>query len=113
TLHDLGELEVLHLAEEAEHVAALPAPEAVVDLLGRADGEGGRLLRMERTQPHQRVAPGLLELEEARHDLHDVRALPDGLDVLGSDPAGHLSALLPGVQTPTATSPGEGRAVRT
>src|SRR5207248_8051764 len=63
-LHNLGELEVLHLAEEAEHVAALPAPEAVVDLLGRADGEGGRLLRMERTQPHQRVAPGFLELEE-------------------------------------------------
>jgi hypothetical protein len=46
-LHGLGEREVLHLHEEVEDVASLPASEAVEDLLGRIHGEGRGLLGME------------------------------------------------------------------
>ena len=43
------EVEVLRLADERDDVAALPAAEAVVELLDRVDGERRRLLLVERT----------------------------------------------------------------
>ena len=47
-LDSLGEGQVLDPLHEPEDVAALPASEAVVDLLGGADRERRRLLRVER-----------------------------------------------------------------
>ena len=45
-----GEVEVLGLADEGDHVA-LAAPEAVVELVGRVDGEARRSLLVERAAP--------------------------------------------------------------
>ena len=42
---------VLH--QEADGVAVLAAAEAVVELLGRADAEGGRFFAVEGAQPHE------------------------------------------------------------
>jgi hypothetical protein len=46
-LDRLGEIEVLGLADERDHVAALATPEAVVQLVGRIDGEARRPLLVE------------------------------------------------------------------
>src|SRR5690606_31255145 len=50
-----------------------PAAEAVVELLGRTDGERRRLLGMEGAQAEQ-VGPGAAQLDVAPHDIRDVGA---------------------------------------
>ena len=88
-LDRLDELEVLDLAQEPDRVAALAAAEAVEDLLGRRHAERRRLLRVERTQPDERVVPRLLQGEVAGDELDDVGPFPDRVDVVVPDPAGH------------------------
>ena len=87
-LHEAG-TGVVH--EEADGVAVLAAAEAVVELLGRADGEAGRLFRVERAQA-RKVGPGLLQLHVAADDVHDVGAGEKLLDEVLGD--GH-AAILP------------------
>src|SRR5205085_4623800 len=87
-----GELEALDLSDEPKDVASLPTGVAVVDLLRRTDRERRRLLRVERTQPDQRVPARLLELQISGDDLDEVGSLPNRLDVFGSNASGHPSS---------------------
>ena len=66
-----GEVEVLGLADERDHVAALAAAEAVVELVGRVDREARRPLLVERAAA--RVArAGLAQRRAAGDDLDHV-----------------------------------------
>jgi len=56
---------------EADGIAVHAAAEAVIELLGRADRERGRLLAMERAQPHE-IGAALLQLDVALHHVHDI-----------------------------------------
>jgi hypothetical protein len=47
------------------------AAEAVIELLGRADREGGRLLVVERAEARE-IGPRFLQLDVARDDIDDV-----------------------------------------
>src|SRR5207245_1210336 len=97
--HRLAEGEVLHSFDELDDVAALATAEAVKDLLRWADGEAGGLFLVERTQAGERVAAGFLQLEVARDNLDDVRALPDRVLVLRSDASCHVPLPRPGPAT--------------
>ncbi len=74
---DEADAGVLH--QEADRVAMLAAAEAMEELLGRADAEGGRFLAVEGAQPHE-VGATLLELHIATDDLDDVDARKEFLD---------------------------------
>ena len=76
-LDRLREVELLGLADEADHVAARPAAEAVVELVGRVHGEARRPLVVERAEPGEARA-GLAQLRSGLHDLDHVGRL-DGL----------------------------------
>ncbi len=65
--------------QEADGVAVLAAAKAVVELLGGADAEAGRLFAVEGAQPHE-VGAALLELHIAADDLHHVGAGEQFLD---------------------------------
>ena len=56
-LHRLRESEALRLHDKGENVAMLAAREAMIESLLVVDGEGGRLLLIERAQPLP-LAPG-------------------------------------------------------
>ena len=71
--HGLGKGQVFDLHDEVDNAAALLAAEAVVDLLVRRHGEGGRLFVVERTQAEQ-VAALALQGDVAGHHIHDVAA---------------------------------------
>ena len=81
-----GEVEVLGLADERDHVAALAAAEAVVELVGRVDREARRPLLVEGTAPRvaraglpqRRAAGDDLDHVGGRHDLPDGRLLDPG-----------------------------------
>src|SRR5438874_4362083 len=60
--------------QEADGVAVGTAAEAVVELLGRADGERRRLFVMERAEAEV-VGAALLELDVARDDVDEVDAI--------------------------------------
>ena len=59
----------------------LAAAEAVVNLLGLADGEGRSLFTVERTQPHM-VLAAPLERHMRRHHIHQVGGGPYPLDLV-------------------------------
>ena len=67
--------EVFDLHDEVDDAAALAAAEAVVDLLVRRHGEGGRLFAVERAQPEQVRAAALGQTHILAHHVHDVVAL--------------------------------------
>ena len=71
--HGLGKGEVFDLHDEIDDAAALFAAEAVVDLLVRRHGEGGRFFIVERTQAEQ-IAALALQGDVAGHHVHDVAA---------------------------------------
>src|SRR4051812_39465039 len=52
-VHGLDESHSAVLHEEADRVAMRAAAEAVIELLGGADRERGRLLPVERAKPHE------------------------------------------------------------
>jgi len=74
----LGERHVLLGHYEVEHAPAAPAPEALENLLRGADGEGGRLLGVERAQRHI-VLPRLFQGEVGGDDLNNVVGACDPL----------------------------------
>jgi hypothetical protein len=78
-VHRLDEAHSGMLHQEADGVAMHAAAEAVIELLGRADRERGRLLAMERAQAHE-IGAGLAQLHVAPDDLHDVGACDQFLD---------------------------------
>jgi hypothetical protein len=59
--------------QKADGVAVLAAAEAVIELLGRADAEAGRLLAMKRAQPHE-IGAALFELHVAADHFDHVDA---------------------------------------
>src|SRR5665811_2100321 len=71
-LHDLDEREVLESLQEGEDVAALAAPEAVVEPLVGAHREGGGLLLVEGAQSGVGGA-ALAQARVAGHHVDDVR----------------------------------------
>src|SRR5690606_32017113 len=103
---------VLH--QEADRRAVRPAAEAVVELLGRTDGERGRLLGVERTEP-QIVRTRLLQPHVAAHHVDDVDAGEKVLDeALGNHPAsltGHRLSARPASRAPAPRRP-TGRSAR-
>ncbi len=86
----LGEVEVVDLLDELDHVAALGAREAVPQPAGRGDVERRRLLIVKRAEPLERSAAGVAKLQVLPHNLVDGRALADQLDILVADPACHV-----------------------
>ena len=79
-----GEVQVLHLLDEAEDVAGRPATEAVVSAHLVADVEGTGALGMERAQAHV-VASHPLELDVRADHVDQRHRRPDPLDVLLHD----------------------------
>jgi hypothetical protein len=77
--------------QEADGVAAGPAAEAVVELLGRADREAGRLLGVKGAQPHQ-VGAAALELHVAADHVDDVDTGQQVLQEAGGDHRWSLAA---------------------
>ena len=69
---------LLHLHHKTENVAALAAPEAVIDLASGMNVERRSLLRMKRAEPAE-ILPGLLELDVFAHHADDVRLLLDAI----------------------------------
>ena len=67
-LHRFRESEALRLHDKGEDVAMLAAREAMIEALLVIDGEGGRLLLVERAQPLP-LAPGALQRHAAGDDL--------------------------------------------
>jgi hypothetical protein len=74
---DKAHARVLH--QKADGVAVLAAAKAVVELLGRADAERGRLFAVKGAQPHE-VGAALFELHIAAHDIDHVDAREQLLD---------------------------------
>ena len=71
-----GEVEALGLAHEVDGIALGLTPEAVVDALLGVDGEGRRLLAVERAEPHP-LGALLLELRVLGDDPDDVGLVAD------------------------------------
>ena len=84
-LDGAGEVEVLRLADEGDHVAALAAAEAVVELVGRVDREARRPLLVERAAAGVARA-GLAQRRPAGDDLDHVGCRDDLSDRRLLDP---------------------------
>src|SRR6185503_14501163 len=85
-LDRLGEVEVLRLLDEAHDVAALPAAEAVVELLDGIDGEARRPLLVERAPAREARARGAAQRRARGDDLDDVGRRLDLGDARVLDP---------------------------
>ena len=76
--HRFREVGFVHLHHEFENVAAGAAAEAVVDLLDRMDGEGGRFFGMERAEADEILA-ALFQAHVFADHADDVRLLLDAI----------------------------------
>ena len=65
---------LLHFHHKLENVAALPAPKAVINLLGRVHIERWCFFRMKRAQP-AKILPSLFQLDVFPDDPDNVRLL--------------------------------------
>ena len=59
------------LGQEFDRIATRTAAKAVVELLGRADAEGGRFFAMKRAQAHE-IGAAFFELHRAPDDIDHV-----------------------------------------
>jgi hypothetical protein len=75
------ERQLLVLHQKMHRVAALPASETLIDIFGRRNGEGGRLLGMKWTQTDQ-VGPTALEVDKLLDDFFDFGGLQYFLNTL-------------------------------
>jgi hypothetical protein len=85
-LDRLGEAEVLVVHQEPQRRAVRAAAEAVIELLGRADGERRRLLAVEGAAGLV-LAPRLLERHTRIDHLHDIRAAHQFVNEAGRNQA--------------------------
>ncbi len=83
-----GEGEPIVTHEEPEGVAAGAAAEAVEDAALGIDGEGRRLLGMERAEPLP-VLAGALQVHELADELHHVQARADLIEELRAESGHH------------------------
>ena len=104
-LDRLAEGEVVDLAQEADDVAALAAPEAVPGALGGADVERRAALVVEGAQALEAAAARGLERDVVADDLVDPGPLAHEDDVLVPDPASHALILRTAVQPPARSRP--------
>ena len=88
-LHRLLEGDVIHLLQEGEDVAALAASEAVVEPDLGPDVEARRALFVERAETLERADAGALQGDVVAHDIREVDASPDLVDVASANEAGH------------------------
>ena len=84
------------LHEKTDRAAVRAAPEAVVELLGRAHREGRRALVVEGAA-RRPVAPGLLQRHARLDHVDDVDACQEVVDEALGDAAGHGSGCHAGV----------------
>ncbi|MNT13465.1 hypothetical protein D3C72_1484370 [compost metagenome] len=62
------------LDQEADRGAMRATAEAVIELLGGADGKAGRLFTVERAQAHE-IGATFFQLHIAPHDIDDIDAV--------------------------------------
>ena len=105
--HRLDEAQAQVFGQEADGVAAGTTAEAVVELLGRADGKAGRLLAVEGAQPHQ-IGAAALELDMPPHHVGNVDAGQQVLQKTGRDHTPSLATPPPAAPPapPPAPPPG-------
>jgi hypothetical protein len=84
--HGLRERQIVELLNEADHVAARLAAEAVEEASLRVDVEAGGLFLVKGTQPKVRLAP-TFEPNPVTDDRNDRYLVPHGLDCLLGDHA--------------------------
>ena len=80
-LNGLGERDVFHLHQEAEHIPALTRGEAVEIPLVRADVERRRFFVLEGAQSLHRIDATRRQLDILPHDLLDRGCLPNRLNI--------------------------------
>ena len=88
----LGEIQALKVHDKAKRIAAGAAAEAIIELLVRADAEGGRLFIMKRAQ-RRVVFTGFLEFQARANDLDDIGPSEKVIDKALRNKPGHVSAL--------------------
>ena len=82
--HGIGKVDVVHLHDEAEHVAALAAAEAVPELRGGVDLARRRLLVVKRTAAPE-IAPPLAHGHALAEKRDDVGSFTNLLNILVTD----------------------------
>ncbi len=90
--HRLGKAETVVLHEKADGAAVGAAPEAVVELLGRADIERGGLFVVKGTAG-AKLAAGALERDALIDHVHHVHPGEEGVDELGGDLSAHTESV--------------------
>ena len=80
---------MLDALEEVDHVAANPAPEAVVQTLGGGDVKAGTALLVEGAKPLETAPAGGSQGDVITHHLGDPGGIADPRDVVGADAASH------------------------
>ena len=81
--HRFGKADVFDLAHEGEDVAGGLAAEAVIELAGGVDVEGGCLFVVERAEAAVVLGAGLAQSDVALDYLDDVGLLLDGFGEVG------------------------------
>src|ERR1035437_4943477 len=84
----LGEVYVLEFLDEAEHVPALVAAEAMENLAVGIDVEAGGLLFVKRAERDE-IGPGALERHVRPDHIHDVAGSADLFEGCGREQASH------------------------
>ena len=79
----IGEVDALCLLHEAEHVTALPAPEAVIEPAGPIDGHRRGLLLVERANGHEAPARSL-DLGDLGDQVDEIGGFSNPIDVTRS-----------------------------
>ena len=92
-LDRFGERGVVHLLQEAEHVAVFAASEAVVAAHLRSHVEAGAALVVERAEALERADSGALERDVVSDDIRDVDPRAQFVEVRASDQACHGTSL--------------------
>ncbi len=67
------------LHQETDGRAVRAAAEAVIELLGRADGKRRAFLVMKRAQPHE-IRAAFLQLDKTSHHVDDIDAVQQVLE---------------------------------
>src|SRR5690606_24037611 len=92
-LHRLLEAHVVHALQEGEDVAVFAASEAVITPDAGSHVETRTALLVERTQPLERADARRLEGHVVAHDVGDVDAGPDLVDVASTNETSHALIL--------------------
>src|SRR5574339_902136 len=87
-LDRLDEIEMVVLHQKTDSCTVRAATEAMIELLGGTDAEGGGLLVVKRAAGDV-IAPSLFQGDACVNDLDDIRAGEEIIDEVLRDPACH------------------------